>query len=279
MPREVVGSMSEWSGVLKDFFRQIEDGSHSLEAVKAFNERRNPFESPVREVEIVPPPVPPLPAELDWQKTYEALGVLLVELTTELSKVDNSASEGHWTVPVLKFCKTEKDEDDNDVQVPLVTCNQVVVALKKAGSAVYQYVDDLDKDVMENDHDPYRDGNYAIQIKATVEADEENKNKSAKTLKEEGHQGMTLLERLLMELAYFLTTGQHLDIVNITLCAGSRYRGGGVPGVFWLVSRRRVCVHRCNAGLHDDSIRSRSVRVLPALASEAQPEQATRVAR
>jgi hypothetical protein len=35
--KQVVGSMSDWSGVLKDFFRQIEDGSHTLASVKAFN--------------------------------------------------------------------------------------------------------------------------------------------------------------------------------------------------------------------------------------------------
>lgn len=44
MAKPAVGSMSEWSGVLKDFFRQIDDGSISLEEVKAFNEHRNPFE-------------------------------------------------------------------------------------------------------------------------------------------------------------------------------------------------------------------------------------------
>ena len=40
MAKAAVGSMSEWSGTLKDFFRQINDGSHTLEAVKAFNEHR-----------------------------------------------------------------------------------------------------------------------------------------------------------------------------------------------------------------------------------------------
>jgi len=34
MPKKVVGSMSEWSGVLKDLFRQIDDGSVTLEQVK-----------------------------------------------------------------------------------------------------------------------------------------------------------------------------------------------------------------------------------------------------
>ncbi|MDP3764428.1 MAG: hypothetical protein Q8Q95_02295 [bacterium] len=40
MANAPVGEMSAWSGVLKDFFRQIDDGSHTLESVKAFNEHR-----------------------------------------------------------------------------------------------------------------------------------------------------------------------------------------------------------------------------------------------
>lgn len=44
MKKEVVGSMSEWAGMLKDFFRQIEDGSKTQEQTQAFLERRNPFD-------------------------------------------------------------------------------------------------------------------------------------------------------------------------------------------------------------------------------------------
>jgi len=40
---KVVGSMSEWSGLLKDFFRQIDDGSVTREMLKEFNEHRNSF--------------------------------------------------------------------------------------------------------------------------------------------------------------------------------------------------------------------------------------------
>lgn len=43
----------------------------------------------------------------------------------------------------------------------------------------------------------------------------------------------TLRERILMELAYFEETGKHLDVDNITLCAGSRNRYGGMPTVYW----------------------------------------------
>ena len=44
---KVVGSMSDWSGLLKDFFRQIDDGSFTREMLKAVNEHRNPFTEPL----------------------------------------------------------------------------------------------------------------------------------------------------------------------------------------------------------------------------------------
>ena len=47
---KVVGSMSEWSGLLKDFFRQIDDGSVTREMLKEFNEHRNPFAETVQPV-------------------------------------------------------------------------------------------------------------------------------------------------------------------------------------------------------------------------------------
>ncbi len=45
MKREIVGSMSEWSGVLKDIFRQIGDGSLTMGHLQALLEHRNPFDS------------------------------------------------------------------------------------------------------------------------------------------------------------------------------------------------------------------------------------------
>lgn len=45
---KVVGSMSDWSGLLKDFFRQIHDGSITLEMLKALVEHRNPFAEAVQ---------------------------------------------------------------------------------------------------------------------------------------------------------------------------------------------------------------------------------------
>jgi hypothetical protein len=78
-----------------------------------------------------------------------------------------------------------------------------------------------------------KDGHYAIWVRANVEADPEFKNLSANKLKEINHQGITLEERLVLELFYFWRTKKHLDIQNWTLCAGSRCSDGGVPDVDW----------------------------------------------
>ena len=64
-----------------------------------------------------------------------------------------------------------------------------------------------------------------------VEADEKHKNKSYDDLEKEGVQGITLRERLIMELQYFKETGKNLDIENATLCTGS---------IFWVLGGLRV---------------------------------------
>ena len=80
---------------------------------------------------------------------------------------------------------------------------------------------------------------------------------------------MIFLERELLELAYFLTTGEHLDVENITLCAGSRFRLGYVPDVGWGSGARGVFVGRCPPGSHGPVLRSRSVDSLPVKTRES----------
>jgi len=91
--------------------------------------------------------------------------------------------------------------------------------------------DDLDK-IVQSERTA-KDGTYAVWFRDVVEADEELKNLSANDLKEKGIPGITLEERLLMELKYFKETGNHLDIKSWTLCSGSRYSNGEVPSVHW----------------------------------------------
>lgn len=104
-----------------------------------------------------------------------------------------------------------------------------------------------------------RKGNYTVYFKDTQEADEENKNKSADDLKAEGVQGITLEERLLLEIEYFKKYGKNLDVENVTLCSGSRYQDGRVPRVDWNAGGRRVYINWYNPADRGGTLRARSV--------------------
>ncbi len=205
---------------LSDLFRQIGDGSINGIHMQAFLDRRNPFSLDV--------------VKIDWEKVYTAL---------EVSFGVFDCDPNHWSIPVLRG----------------VTSNKVVSALRKLGIEVWLYTEDLDASVPTNDRDPVKDGSYQVKFLKTIEADPELKSKSADVLAKEGVKGITLLERLLLELGYFLATGNHLDIENVTLCSGSRCSAGGVPGVHWGTAARRLGVDWYNASRSSPNLRARAV--------------------
>lgn len=93
--------------------------------------------------------------------------------------------------------------------------------------------DDLEEALPENDR-TYKKGPYGIWVRDRVEADKELKELSADVLCKRKIAGITLDERLRLELFYWVRSrGQHLDVDNITLCAGSRDSDGSVPHVSW----------------------------------------------
>ncbi len=191
--------------------------------------------------------------DINWLETYKALGKLS-EYAEFANSHDIKAAPDFWVVPVING----------------VTCNKVVGVLRQLGVEVYLYTDELDKMVPANDRDPSK-GSYAIGFRRTVEADEENKKKSANALAKESHKGITLLERLLLELGYFLATGNHLDTSNTTLCAGSRCSDGNVPGVVWSVVDRGVYVRCYSPDYACGVLRSRSAVSLADKTSPSQP--------
>jgi len=98
---------------------------------------------------------------------------------------------------------------------------------------------------------------YSVQVRNRVEADEELKNLSANQLQKQGIKGITLLERLVLELDYFKETGQYLDVINTTLCSGSRSSDGDVPRVGWRDGG--LGVSWCGPDRSDGSLRAREV--------------------
>jgi len=198
MESKVVGGMSEWSGILKDLFRQIHDGSLTLEQVKAFVDHQNPFEilSPI----------------LEWQDFYR-----------KYFGIDADFSAVAMPEHRVEF-------DRLIIVAQGLTLNQVYDACARQFPC-WRWTDNLDAAVTKNDRTPGHA--YAVRLRDRREADEELKNLSADQLAEKGIPGITLLERMLYELKYWDETKDHLDVNNVTLCSGSRDAGGHVPSARW----------------------------------------------
>lgn len=113
-----------------------------------------------------------------------------------------------------------------------LTPNRIVESMKKP-MKVWTYADDLDSAIIPAPSFSRPKGTYAIWCRNRVEADEELKNKSVEMLESDGVSCLNLEERLLFEEIFFGETGKHLDVKNVTLCAGSRDRDGCVPYVSW----------------------------------------------
>lgn len=192
-----------------------------------------------------------IPADINWPLTYEKLGMTAEYEQAASGLVLPKANSGLWIVPMVSG----------------VTSNRVVAGYRKLEVNVYTYRDDLDTDVTKNDRDPNKDGAYLVGFRRTLEADEENANKSANDLAQINHKGIVLCERLVLGFGYYVTTGQHLDVKSTTLCSGSRSQDGLVPCVRWLPDHRRVHVLWYCPDLTDALLRSRSVvfcSILPA---------------
>ena len=116
---------------------------------------------------------------------------------------------------------------------------------------------DPESAVPENDRS-YVKGPYGIWVRDRIEADEKLKDLSANVLRDRRVAGITLDERLRLELFYWVRSrGQHLDIENWTLCAGSRDSNGRVPRVRW--SGVKLEVAWCGPGHADPALRAREV--------------------
>lgn len=210
MTKQVVGSMSEWAGILRDLFRQIDDGSITKEQLQNFLEHKNPFET--KSI---------LSTFLEWQPFYRDLFGIDLDVTD------------------LSVSKKQPGFDRLIVVVPGMT-PQKLYGKCKGLFPCWKYTDkSLDEVVIHSDRTA-KGKPYAIWVRDRVEADEELKNKSANQLKQEDIPGITLEERLLYEIKYFQETGKHLDIDNVTLCSGSRDDDGFVPRVYWSVGKLRV---------------------------------------
>jgi hypothetical protein len=149
-----------------------------------------------------------------WQKFYQEEGIEIDFSSFEIPE----KPEGDWWLILV---------------VSRMTCNKVIQAMRKKFK-VWAYIEDLDKAIdLAKEQRRAIDKSYAVWVKANIEADPELKNKSANDLS--AMPAITLLERLLLEIFYFnfASSGNHLDIENVTLCTGSRSSDGDVPYVYF----------------------------------------------
>ncbi len=208
-------------GMIADLAHKLQHGKISPEELALFLKRKNPFTQEVTtSIE-------------DWQSFYR-----------EVFGQDVDFSE--LQIP-------EKQEDFNWLIVVLagLTPNKLFAKCQER-FASWCYTDDLDiiKSVRTADK------TYVAWVRDRIEADKENKNKSANDCEKEGITGSTLEERLILELFYHWRTGKHLDIQSVTLCSGSRSPDGDVPLVSFRVDR--VSVGCCIPGVADGGLRARS---------------------
>ncbi len=177
----------------------------------------------------------------DWRQEWERFYYEVFGLKVDLSQVEIKDDPGGlgWVVMMAQG----------------LTLNQAYAKCRDRFPCSSVYGDDLDKAVPKNERTA--ETAYSKRLRNRVEADEENKNLSANTLSKQNMEGNTLLERLLLELWYhWRTGGGHLDLLNWTLCSGSRNRDGSVPYVGWCECRFQV--RGCHPGYAFGSIRTRS---------------------
>ena len=118
----------------------------------------------------------------------------------------------------------------------------------------YNYIrGNLDEAIPTNDRVAYK--GYVVAFRDRPEADEEFKNISANDLKARNHKGITALEAIVDEIGFYKKTDGHRDIQNVTLCTGSRYSDGCVPGSYWNVDEFQLYWY--SADYRYDNLRSR----------------------
>jgi len=163
--------MSAWSGVLKDLFRQFDDGSITLQQLLSFTEHRNPF-LPDNSLEA-------------WQNLYQATFGIKVDLSNlqipeKKEGFDRLIIVAQGITPQIIFDRCRK----------LFPCEKL---------------DTTNLEAVRSERTSKK-ATYAVWFRERTEADDELRGLSARNLKDRSEQGITLEERLLFELKYFTET-------------------------------------------------------------------------
>ncbi len=216
-----------------------------------------------------------LPTRLTWAQAQHWIGCgteLAVKIRAIFAIVDPFRE---LLVPWVKFYHDEFNIDLNPstvhvvpdkkdgfdwliVVAPGVTIEMVLAVCAKRFKVCRWTNDNLDELTREKTMRFATDAPYGIWVRPRVEADEEHKDQSYDSLQGK-ILGITLLERLLLELKHFIETGGHLDISNVTLCSGSLSRDGSVASVYWRAGHGELYVLWCNPDSAYGHLRVREV--------------------
>ncbi len=186
--------------------------------------------------------------DIDWLNVYAKLGMAMECEETLKSicapKFPVLTSEEIWVVPVVEG----------------ITCNNILLAFDRFGIGVDNRIGNIEKNVFDKKCNS-KNGSYLVGFRRRAEADEENSSLSGKELEADGHEGITLLERLLLGLGYLLSTwpDEHLDQKNVTLCTGSRLHDGSIPKVFYNPASKKIEISGVKPNISRGYLCSRSV--------------------
>lgn len=221
MEKQVIRSVSDWSGILQDFFKQIHDGSITKSEFQDFLYHKKQFQK--------------RDTITEWEDFYREIGI-----NCDLSQVVIPDDPGGFS-RVLIMVADVTPQWIFDKSSELFPC--------------WKWTDGNLDEIMISER-LAKNGPYAIRVHDRVEADEELKNHSAYDIKDQMVYE-TFEERMIHELKFFKETGEHLDRINITLCAGSCYSFGYVPRVRWYEGKLLVSRYRFDD--RDDRVRPRVV--------------------
>jgi|SRR3989344_1419388 len=216
MPKHMVVSpdlkldWDKYSNIMREINGQLGRGGLTLDHLQAVVEHRNPFEA--TEERCTHPGLIAPDASLDWANFYREVFGEEHDFSTLKIPVHEGFSR---TIIVAKGMTPER---------------LFQKCLERFRT--WKWTDQSLDEIVISDRTS-KDGAYAVCFRNVVEADANLKLMSANDLKAANIPGITLEERLLMELKYFKETRKHLDIKNVTLCSGSRFSDGVVPGVGW----------------------------------------------
>lgn len=157
----------------------------------------------------------PMP-DIDWDKTYQTLGI-----KTDIQDLWVKPKEGYWDIYVAKGLTLNK--------IVATFRNSLKVKVFPNGLEDNEW----DKEFPKHDRSPSK-GPYRIRVKKNIEGDIELYEMSARDLAKKKIKGITLLERMILELGYYLATKLHLNPRYQGLCSGTRSKTGETPSVHWI---------------------------------------------